>query len=138
MAYTTTPTHGKTARLEKNDVAVDYIGAWNLNFNLDLAAVERQGQDWKENNAGQGSWGGDFKGHCVLGNTEQKALHDNLVTATPGTKLTDMKFLIDGSTEGWNGDIFIASINASAPVGGNVDLAFTFVGDGAPTVSDAQ
>jgi len=138
MSYTTTPTHGKVARLEKNDVAVDYIGGWNLNFAIDMAPQERQGQNWKDNTPGQASWAGDFKGHCVLGNTEQKALHDNLGTASPGTKLTDMKFLIDGSTEGWNGDIYINNINVSAPVGGHVDISFTFVGSGAPSLSDSQ
>lgn len=138
MAYTSTPTHGKVARMEKNNVAIDYIGEWQAQFNLDMADASRQGQQWKEGIPGQGGWSGSFSGSCVLGNTEQKALHDNLVTATPGTKLTDMKLLINGSSEGWNGNMYITNINVSAGVGGLVTLNFSFQGDGAPTLSDAQ
>jgi len=138
MTYTSTPTHGKVARLEKGDTAVDYIGEWNLEFNLDMATQERQGQHWKNHSPGQAGWGGSARGHAVLGNTQQKALHDNLVTATPGTKLTDMKFLIDGSAEGWSGDLYVTSIKIGAGVTGIVSIDMTFMGDGEPTLSDQQ
>ena len=138
MTYTATPTHGKVARLEKSDTAVDYIGEWNLDVHLDMAGIERQGQQWKTALPGQAGWSGSCKGQAVLGNTEQKALHDNLVTATPGTKLTDMKFLINGSTEGWNGNLFVTSIKVAADVGGLVSIDMTFQGDGALSVSDSQ
>jgi len=138
MAYTSTPTHGKTARAEKNDTAIDYVGEWSLNFNLDMADHSRQGQSWKEGTPGQAGGTGSLRGSCVLGNTEQKALHDNLVTATPGTKLTDMKFLVDGSTEGWSGNLYVTSMVVSAGVGDVVTIAFDFQLDGAWSVSDSQ
>lgn len=138
MAYTSTPTHGKVSRVEKNDVAVDFTEGWELNFGVGFADKSSQGDDWETALPGQGKWGGKFSGWLALGNTEQKAIHDVLVTATPGTKLTDMKFLIDGSTEGWNGDIFIETANVVASKGDNVKLDVSFRGDGAPAVSDAQ
>ena len=138
MAYTSTPTHGMVSRLEKGDTAVDYIGSWDLDVNLDMAAQERQGQRWKGHTPGQAGWSGHCKGHAVLGNIQQKALHDNLITATPGTKLTDMKWLINGSIEGWHGNCYVTNIKVTAPVNGHVDIDITFLGDGAPSVSDSQ
>jgi len=138
MAYSSAPTHGKVARFEKNNVAIDFTGGWNINFNIEMSDKSRQGQHWKEGLPGQGSWGGDLSGQLVLGNTEQKALHDNLVTATPGTLLTDLKLLINGTTEGWDGDMYLTGLAVSAPLGGVVDVKIDFQGDGAPTLSDAQ
>lgn len=138
MAYTSTPTHGKTFRVEKGNTAVDYIGNTNLNFDLDMADISRQGQHWKEGIPGQASGKFSFAGSAVLGNTEQKALHDNLVTATPGTKLTDVKFLINGSTEGWSGNVYITSMVVSSSVGDKVSIQFSGQLDGAAALSDGQ
>ena len=138
MAFSSTPTHGKTARSEKGNTAIDYMGEWTLNFNLAMADTSRQGQSWTEGLPGQASGTGSINGSAVLGNTQQKALHDNLVTATPGTKLTDMKFLINGSTEGWNGNLYVISMPVSAGVGDRVTLQFDFQMDGAWSVSDSQ
>lgn len=138
MAYTSTPTHGKTARVEKNNVAVDFGDGWSIDFGVDMSDISRQGQNWKESLPGLANWSGSFSGQLVLGNTEQKALHDNLVTATPGTKLTDMKFLINGSTEGWNGNVYVTGVQVSATIGDKVSVTVNFQGDGAPTLSDSQ
>ena len=138
MAYSTTPKHGKVARLEKDDVAVDFTSGWNLNFSVDMADTSRQGQNWKNGLPGQGGFTGDMSGHLVLGNTEQKALHDALVAAVPGTKLTGIKWLIDGSTEGWSGDCYVTNYSVNAQVGDKVAVTIQFQGDGAPTLSDAQ
>lgn len=137
MAYNTTPFHGKVARVEKNDVAMDFSEGWNLSVNLDMADVSRQGQDWKEALPGQAGWNGSFSGRLVLGNTEQKAFFDNLITATPGTKLTDVKFLLDANTNAFTGNIYITGFNTSPAVGDKVNFTINFQGDGALTVTDA-
>ena len=79
MAYTSTPTHGKTARIEKNNVAIHFTDGWTLDTSLDMADVSKQGQQWKEGLPGQGGWSGSMSGFLVLGNTEHKALHDNII-----------------------------------------------------------
>ena len=136
MAYNTTPFHGKVARVEKNDVAMDFTDGWNIDSTLDMADISRQGQQWKEGLPGQGAWSGSFSGHTVLGNAEQKAIVDNLVTATPGTKLTDVKFLLDGSTNALTGNIYITGINFGNPVGDKSAFTVNFQGDGALSVTD--
>lgn len=136
MAYNTTPFHGKVARVEKNDVAMDFSEGWNIDVALDMADISRQGQHWKEGLPGQAGWSGSFSGQLVLGNTEQKAFVDNIVAATPGTKLTDVKFLLDGATNAFTGNIYITGFHPSGTVGDKFSFSFDFTGDGALDVVD--
>jgi predicted secreted protein len=136
MAYNTTPFHGKVCRVEKNNVAMDYSKGWSLNVNLDMADSSRVGQDWKEALPGQAGWSGSFEAYFVAGNTEQKAFFDNLVAATPGTKLTDVKFLLDASTNAFTGNIYITGVSINATMGGVVSATINFQGDGALTLTD--
>jgi len=136
MAYTSTPTHGKTARAEKNDVAIDHIMSWDLNVDVDMADISRQGQSAKENLPGQYGWNSSIQGHCAMGNTEQKAMHDACIA---GTNLTDLKWLINGSTEGWNGaGAYVNSMSISANQSDKVGINFGIAGNGALSISDSQ
>jgi len=136
MAFNTTPFHGKTARIEKDDTAMDFSEGWNIDVALDMADISRQGQQWKEGLPGQARWSGSFSGQLVLGNTEQKAFVDNIVAATPGTKLTDVKFLLDGSTNAFTGNIYIIGFHPAGTVGDKFSFSFDFTGDGALDVVD--
>lgn len=136
MAYSSAKTHGKTARLEKNATAVDYIESWDLNVSVDMAEASRQGQNHKEVVAGQYGYSSSVAGHCVMGNTEQKALHDACLA---GTNLDDMKWLINGSTEGWDAaGAYVNTMSISANRGDNVKINFGLQGNGALTLSDSQ
>jgi len=137
MAYNTTPFHGKKARIEKNDVVIEYSVDWTINVALDLAEINRQGQDWKEHLPGMAGWTGSMNFHLVAGNTEQKALIDNIITATPGTKLTDIKFLLDASTNAFTGNIYLNGFAVNTSVGDKVGCSFNFTGDGALSITDA-
>lgn len=137
MAFNTTPFHGKLARVEKNDVAVEYSVDWNIDVTVDMADASKQGQHWKEGEPGQGSWSGSCTFHFVAGNTEQKALMDNIINATPGTKLTDIIWLLESATSGFTGNIFIVGLAVKADLGSVVDVSFTFQGDGAPSLSES-
>lgn len=137
MAYNTTPFHGKAVRVEKNGTAMAYGNGWQINENLDMGDASRSGQDWKEALPGQAGWSGSFSGQFVPGNTEQKAFFDNIIATTPGTKLTDVKFLLDGSTNALTGNIFLTGFSMSPGIGGVVTFTINFQGDGALTLTDA-
>ncbi|MDD4060459.1 MAG: hypothetical protein PHW08_07150 [Kiritimatiellae bacterium] len=137
MAYNTTPFHGKVCRVEKNNVKMDYSKGWNLSAQLDMADASRNGQDWKEALPGMGSWSGSFDVYFVMGNTEQKAFFDNIIAATPGTKLTDVKFLLDADTNALSGNVFVTGISLNAAIGDVVSATVNFQGDGALSISDA-
>jgi len=137
MAGNTTPIHGKVARTAYgtagSGTAIDYTDGWTLNVSAELAEALRQGQSWKEHVAGYGSWDGSFKGHLVLGNTQQKAILDNIITATPGTKLTTstaIEFLCEDSGDYFTGDCFVTSVSVDANVGGVVSFTVNITGNG--------
>ncbi len=137
MAYNTTPFHGKACRVEKGDTATEYTEGWSIDVSLDMDDISRQGQNWKEGIPGLAGWSGQFSAQAVMGNTEQKAFLDNLITATPGTKLTDVKFLLDGSTNAYTGDLYITNYSIGTNVSGKVVHTFNFQGNGALTITDS-
>ncbi len=138
MAYASTPFHGKLCRIEKNGTNVDFTDGWMVNVARDQADASRQGQQWKEGIPGQAGWSGSFSGRFVPGNAEQIAFVNNIVAASPGTKLTDVKFIEDAAANGFSGNIYITGFSVTAGLGGVVTFSFNFVGDGALTHSDAQ
>jgi hypothetical protein len=137
MAYSTVPFHGKVCRVEKNNVVMDYSKGWSLSVSLDMADASRAGEDWKEALPGQSGWNGSFEIYFVAGNTEQKAFFDNLVTAAPGTKLTDVQFNLDATTNAFTGNIYITAVSINGSMGGVVTATVNFQGNGALAISDA-
>ena len=137
MAYATTPIHGKTCRVEKNSTVVDFTDGWNIDTTIDMADISRQGQAFKEGLPGQASWSGSFSGQFVMGNTEQAAIVGNLITASPGTKLTDIEFNLDTTANKLSGNIYITSVGINASVGDKVSLTVNFQGDGALAIAAA-
>ena len=136
MAYNTVPFHGKLARVEKNNVAINFSVDWTINVALDMADKSSQGDNWKSALPGQAGWSGSCTFHFVAGNTEQKALMDNIIAAVPGTKLTDIKWLLDSTTNAFSGDIFLTSFGVKTDRGAVVDCSFNFQGDGALDLAD--
>ena len=137
MAYNVVPFHGKVCRVEKNNVVMDYSKGWSLSVTLDMADASRSGQNWKEALPGQAGWNGSFEIYAVLGNTEQIAFFNNIVTATPGTKLTDVHFNLDVAANHFSGDLFITGVSVNATMGGVVSATVNFQGNGALAVADA-
>ncbi len=138
MAYNAVPFHGKAVRVEKNDVAMEFSEGWNMDVQLDMSPANRAGQNWKEALPGQAGWSGSFSAQFVAGNTEQKAFLDNLVAAAPGTKLTDVKFLLDSATNAFTGDLYIIGVSMGPGVeAGTVVWTFTFQGNAALTLTDS-
>ena len=137
MAFSTERKHGMVCRVEKNDVKMEFTDGWDITVNLDMSDVSRQGQGWKEGLPGQAGWSGSFSGQYVPGNPEQKAIYDNIVCATPGTKLTDMKFLQGVDTQAFTGNLHITSVNITGRLGDAMKFTANFQGDGPLDNSDA-
>ncbi len=126
------PLHGKNASIKKGDTAIDNRAGWDITFNVELDDVTAQGEDWKKFLSGVGDWSGTMEFWLDPSNTEQKALIDNIVAATPGTTLTDVTFYLD-TDDYFSGDIILTSFPVSAKIGGKVTGNFSFQGNGAPT-----
>ncbi len=131
------PIHGKVTRIAKNNVAVGNEIEFSLDANLDLDETSAKGDHWKTWLAGQSEWGGTMNYNLDPSNTEQKALIDNIITATPGTVLDDVVFRLEDDGDFFSGDIIITSLSIPAGVGGKVTGSFNFKGNGAPSITIA-
>lgn len=131
------PIHGKIVRINKSSVNMDNTINITLDVKLDLDDASKQGSHWKNWLPGMGEWEGNIECLFDPSNTEQKALMDNIISATPGTKLTDVKILLEDSGDYFSGDLFITSFPFSAGIGGKVTCSFGFKGDGAPSLTIA-
>jgi predicted secreted protein len=134
--YNTVPFLGLVSRVEKNNVAMNFTKGWNINVEVDLDGQVYQGDIWETLIAGKARWSGSFSGDLVAGNTEQKAIIDNIVTATPGAQLTDIKFLLDGSTNALTGNLRVASM-AFGAADGRANFTCNFKSDGALSITNA-
>lgn len=134
MAY---PIHGKTARVEKNSVLVSFTAGWEITADIDLADISSQGDTWKTAIPGMAGWSGKIDAHLDPSNTEHAALLAVLITATPGTQLTDMEFNLEDTGDYLSGNIYITSIPISTSIGGVVSVSFNFQGDGALSLTTA-
>jgi hypothetical protein len=137
MGYNTAPFHGKVVKIRKNTTDISYSCDWSINAKVDMADISSLGDAWKTALPGLASWDGSMKFHFVAGNTEQKALMDNIITAAPGTKLTDIKFVLDAQANQFTGNIYLTSIAIKGDLGAIVDVDFNFQGDGALTLTSS-
>lgn len=127
MSY---PIHGKVTRVAKNSVEVGNEIEFTIDANLDMDEISPKGVDWKTWLPGMTEWGGNMNYNFDPTNTEQKALMDNIVAATPGTLLTDLVFRLEDSGDFFSGDLYVTGLNISAGVGGKVAGGFPFKGNG--------
>ena len=136
MAFNTIPFHGKKVRFEKNGTAVDYAMPWTLNVTVDMADSTPAGASWKNGVPGLKAWSGTLPMMFVAGNTEQKALMDN-VLADESVLVTDIKLLLDGSTNAFTGNMWLTGLGVNPSMSDKVGSSINFQGDGALALTDA-
>ena len=135
MAHAIIPIHGMVCRVEKGGVVMEFTEGWTIHAEVDLEVIARQGKNWKEKLAGMGDWSGSFNGQLVLGNTQQKAIIDNIINTTPGSILTDIEFNLDVTANYFSGDCFIKSVDIDAPVAGKLGFTVNIEGNDALTLN---
>lgn len=131
MAVNTSPIHGKYAKVtDSSGNLIGYSTDWSLTISNAVSDASRQGQDWEEKDAGQNKFSGSMNFLYVMGNTEQKALHDNIIKATGPSVAYAVRFYVD-STQYYSGSIVISSININTTKSDNVKHSVSFEGTGA-------
>ena len=121
--------HGKDAKIEKNDVAIAYANEWTIEFNQDEHDITDFGDDWQAVHGGIARATGTFTCFFDQSNTEQKAIHDALVTAAPTGALTDLEFYLD-STNYYSGNVLIGTIAIAVPVNDIIKIVFNWSSNG--------
>lgn len=123
---------GKAAAVKKNTVAVSLAAEWTIEATLDTEEITDFGDSWAAHAANIARWSGSMTVFFDPSNTEQKAIHDALITATPTGALTDMTFYLDGSNY-YSGNIIVTGIPITVRVGEIIKATFNFMGNGALT-----
>jgi len=131
------PIHGKVARFEKNSVLTDLTTGWTINTSLDLAEITAQGDNWRDYIAGLNEWDGSLEVTFDPSNTQQVALVNNIIAATPGTKLTDIEWTLEDTGDYFSGDVFLTGFSTAPNISGGVTATFTFKGSGALSLTIA-
>lgn len=121
-------THGKDGSLKLTTSLVAAITDWTLTTGLDVVDGSAQGDTWKTNVAGLASWTVAGNGHLNLADTQQKAIHDVLVTPTPTGALATLREYV--STSYYSGSVLITGVTISASVTDTCKFSFTAVGTG--------
>jgi len=121
---------GKLGNIKKNAVAVSYVNEWTLDVKLETEDVTDFGDSWKAISGLIASWTGKMSAFFDPSNTEQKAIHDALITATPTGALTDVTFYIS-ATNYYSGSVIVTGVSIETMVSGHVKVTFTFEGNGA-------
>lgn len=122
--------HGKNAKIEKNNVAVAYMNEWTIEATIEEEDITDFGDDWKAFGGGLAEWGGSMTGFFDPTNTEQKAIHDALITAVPTGALADVEFYLD-ATYYYSGSIIVTGITITTTVSGHIKVVIRFKGNGA-------
>ena len=132
MSY---PIHGRVVRADKGGTDIANTTGVDWEATLDLADISAQGDTWKKWLPGMGEWGGTISALLDPSNTEQKALMDNIISATPGTLLTDVKIELEDSGDYVSGDIYIVGFPIRAGIGDKALCSFRFKGNGEPDIT---
>ncbi len=124
-------THGKDGSLKRTAALVAGITDWTVTTNLKTADGSAQGDAWETPIAGLASWGISGNGHLNLADTQQKAIHDVLVTPTPTGALATLRAYV--LTSYYSGNVLITTVKVGASLSGTCTFSFDAVGVGAPT-----
>lgn len=122
--------HGKDAAIKKNAVAIAYAQEWSIDSALAAEDVTDFGDDWKAFAGGLAEWSGSITCFFDPSNTEQKAIHDALITAAPTGALTDITFYLNAANY-YSGNVIITGVAISVSVSGVIGVTFSFQGNGA-------
>lgn len=122
--------HGKDAAIKKNSTAVALAQEWTIEATLESEQITDFGDDWHAVAGGLAAWSGSMVCFWDPTNTEQKAVHDALITASPTGALTDVDFYIN-ATNYYSGNIVITGVSINVTVSGHIKATFNFEGNGA-------
>jgi hypothetical protein len=134
MAHSSTPWHGKIARVEYDDTVIAESVSWSIDASAAMADTSTQGKDWTTALMGLKSATGTMEFKQALGNAGQIAMVNAFLN---GTLITNLKFLLDTSANAFIGNVWITGMGTSTGIGDSVPISFPFQFDDAMSLTDA-
>lgn len=139
MAHASTPTHGKVCRTAYGTAGagtnIAETSGWTLNMQRGSADSSAQGNAFQSSLPSQYGWSASLNVSLCLGNTQQKAVHDAMISGAILTGATALEFVLDAAANYYTGDMYCESFNITASIGDIVKAAVNLKGTGAITLT---
>ena len=139
MAHSSTPIHGKICRIAYGTAGagtnIAETGGWTLNMQRGSADSSAQGNAFQSSLPGQYGWSASLNVSLCLGNTQQKAVHDAMISGAILTGATALEFVLDAAANYYTGDCYVESFNITTSVGDIVKASINLKGTGAITLA---
>lgn len=113
---------------------VGQVVGWTLQTQQELLDADVMGISWKQYVGGLGSWTGTVTVRFDYSDTEQAALVNTLITATPAGGSTAVKFNVS-STKYFSGSVIIRDVQFQNQLNQLVGATINFTGTGNPSIS---
>ncbi len=120
---------GKDGEVRLSSAKIGYIDNFSLSIEAGTAEVSQLGDQWKEFIGTAKGWSGSFSGTFDYGNTQQKSIIDNLISANASTSVT-LNFKVSASLS-LTGTAWISNASIGAAHGDKITISFNFQGSGA-------
>lgn len=115
--------------------AVGEVKSWQATIDVEELEDTSLGENWRGFVGGLGAWQGTLTANLDYGDTNQAAMIDTVVNATPASVATAAELLISGSTKKITGSILLRQIQLDLSLGNIVALSAQFRGIGAPAIA---
>lgn len=120
---------GKDGGVDLGTSKIGYIDNFSLSIEAGTAETSQLGDQWKEFIGTAKGWSGSFSGTFDYGDTQQKSIIDNLISANASTSVT-LKFKVSAALT-LTGTAWVSNASVGASHGDKITISFNFQGSGA-------
>lgn len=120
---------GKDGAVRLSGKKIGYIDNYSLSIEQGTSEVSSFEEQWKTFVGTAKGFSGSFSGTFDYGNTQQKSIIDNLISANASTSVT-LNFKVSASLS-LTGTAWISNASIGAAHGDKITISFNFQGSGA-------
>lgn len=138
MAHSSVPFHGKGSRVAYGTAGagtnIAETSGWSLPIQRGSADSSAQGEAFSKSLPGQYGFSPTFSGSLCLGNTQQKAIYDAMISGAILTGATALQLVLDTAANYYTGDMYCESFTLNATKDDVVKFTVTLKNTGAITL----
>lgn len=120
---------GKDGEVDLGSAKIGYIDNFSLSIEAGTSETSQLGDQWKQFIGTAKGWSGSFSGTFDYGDTQQKSIIDNLISANASTSVT-LKLKVSAALT-LTGTAWVSNASVGASHGDKITISFNFQGSGA-------
>lgn len=120
---------GKDGEVDLGSAKIGYIDNFSLSIEAGTSEASQLGDQWKQFIGTAKGWSGSFSGTFDYGDTQQKSIIDNLISANASTSVT-LKLKVSAALT-LTGTAWVSNASVGASHGDKITISFNFQGSGA-------